>query len=78
MDRTVRLPVKPDALFTLRFPARPVEQQLVHFCYEADRGSMPLADMLKKFRAYHHFIKRQQKHREAFGVHPNHHAPAIL
>ena len=29
-----------------------------------------MADMLKKFRAYYHFIKRQQKHREAFGVHP--------
>ncbi len=31
---------------------------------------MPMADMLKKFRAYYHFIKRQQKHKEAFGVHP--------
>jgi hypothetical protein len=29
-----------------------------------------MADMLKKFRAYYHFIKRQQKHKEAFGVHP--------
>jgi len=26
--------------------------------------------MMKKFRAYFHFIKRQQKHKEAFGVHP--------
>ena len=31
---------------------------------------MPMADMLKKLRAYYHFIKRQQKHKEAFGVHP--------
>jgi hypothetical protein len=69
-DRTFRLPVEPDALFTLRFARRPSDNQLVHFCYEADRGSMPMADMLKKFRAYHHFIKRQQKHKEAFGVHP--------
>src|SRR5437867_9429027 len=68
-ERTQRLPVEPDALFSLRFPARQ-EQQLVHFCYEADRGSMPMADMLKKLRAYYHFIKRQQKHRESFGVHP--------
>ena len=29
-----------------------------------------MADMLKKLRAYHHLIKRQQKQREAFGVHP--------
>ena len=69
-DRTYRLPVEPDALFSLRFPARPSEDQVSHFCYEADRGSMPMADMLKKLRAYYHFIKRQQKHREAFGVHP--------
>ena len=31
---------------------------------------MPAADMLKKLRAYYHFIKRQQKHKDAFGVHP--------
>lgn len=69
-DCTYRLPVEPDALFSLRFPNRPAEQQISHFCYEADRGSMPMADLLKKMRAYYHFIKRQQKHREAFGVHP--------
>ena len=64
--RKFRLPVEPDAMFSLRFPGSRVS----HFCYEADRGSMPMADMLKKFRAYYHFIKRQQKHKEAFGVHP--------
>jgi hypothetical protein len=31
---------------------------------------MVMTDMLKKFRAYHHFIKRQKKHRDALGVHP--------
>jgi hypothetical protein len=31
---------------------------------------MPMVDMMKKLRAYFHFIKRQQKHKEAFGVHP--------
>jgi len=64
--RTFRLPVEPDAMFSLQFP----DNRTSHFCYEADRGSMPMADMLKKFRAYYHFIKRQQKHKEAFGVHP--------
>ena len=53
---TVRLPAEPDAMFSLRFPAHPPDQQLSHFCYEADRGSMPMADMLKKFRAYYYFI----------------------
>lgn len=64
--RTFRLPVEPDAMFSLQFP----DNRVSHFCYEADRGSMPMADMLKKFRAYYHFIKRQQQHKKAFGVHP--------
>ena len=61
---------RPDALFSLRLADRSPHHQLSHFCYEADRGSMPMADMLKKFRAYYHFIKRQQLHTKAFGVHP--------
>ena len=67
---TDRLPVEPDALFTLRFRDRPQDEQLIHFCYEADRGTMTTTDMLRKFRAYYHFIKKQQRHRECFGVHP--------
>jgi hypothetical protein len=54
----------------LRFPQRPENEQLAHFCYEADRGTMVTTDMLKKMRAYYHFIKKEQKHKEAFGVHP--------
>jgi hypothetical protein len=65
-NRIQKLPVEPDALLSLRF----ADGRLSHFCYEADRGTMPMADMLKKLRAYYHFIKRQQKHKEAFGVHP--------
>ena len=67
---TERLPIEPDALFTLRFGLSPEGQQLSHFFYEADRGTMIMTDMLKKFRGYQHFIKRQQRHKEAFGVHP--------
>ena len=52
------------------FSDRPADSQLVHFCYEADRGSMPFADMVKRLRAYYYLIKRLQKHREYFGVHP--------
>jgi hypothetical protein len=70
LDRTFRLPVEPDAMFSLRIAGRAPHDQPSHFCYEADRGSMPMADMLKKFRAYYHFIKRQQLHTKAFGVHP--------
>jgi len=69
-EKTVNSPVEPDALFSLRFSKKAAQSQSVHFCYEADRGSMPMADMLKKFRAYYHFIKRSQAHRDAFGIHP--------
>ena len=69
-DEKERLPVEPDAMFSLRFPDRPESQRLSHFFFEADRGTMNTTDMLKKLRAYFHFIKRQQRHREAFGVHP--------
>jgi len=69
-DELERLPVEPDALLTLRFPNRAEASQRAHFFYEADRGSMGAADMMKKFRAYYHFIKKQQKHKQAFGVHP--------
>jgi hypothetical protein len=65
-NRTQKLPVEPDAVFSLQFQ----DGRRAHFCYEADRGTMPMADMMKKLRAYFHFIKRQAKHKEAFGVHP--------
>jgi hypothetical protein len=69
-DETERLPVEPDALFTLEFTASEEKPRQAHFFYEADRGTMNTTDMLKKFRAYYHFIKKQQRHKEAFGVHP--------
>jgi len=69
-DETERLPVEPDAMFTLRFTDRPDDKQLAHFFYEADRGSMIMTDMLKKFRGYYHFIKKHQRHKEEFGIHP--------
>jgi len=67
---TERLPVEPDAMFSLRFPDRGQETRFAHFFYEADRGTMTMTDMLKKLRAYFHFIKRQQRHKESFGIHP--------
>ncbi len=69
-DETERLPVEPDALFTLEFSKSEEKPRQAHFFYEADRGTMNTTDMLKKFRAYYHFIKKQQRHKEAFGVHP--------
>jgi hypothetical protein len=70
IEETERVPVEPDALFTLRFKDRPQDRQLAHFFFEADRGTMVITDMLRKFRGYHHFIKKQQRHKESFGIHP--------
>ena len=70
IDEIERVPVEPDALFTLCFRDRSEGRQLAHFFYEADRGTMVITDMLRKFRGYHHFIKKQQGHKEAFGIHP--------
>jgi DNA-binding HxlR family transcriptional regulator len=69
-DETERLPVEPDAMFSLRFRDRPLDSQFAHFFFEADRGTMTATDMLKKLRAYFHMIKRQQRHKEFFGIHP--------
>jgi hypothetical protein len=69
-EEVERIPVEPDAVFTIRIGGPPEDTRKLHFCYEADRGSMTTTDMLKKFRGYFHFVKKQQRHREAFGVHP--------
>src|SRR5689334_12996094 len=44
-DDMERLPVEPDGLFTLRFRGRTAGNDLAHFFYEADRGSMVIGDM---------------------------------
>jgi hypothetical protein len=69
-DETEGLPVEPDALSTLHFASGESDSRQAHFFYEADRGRMNTTDMLKKLRGYYHFIKKQQRHREAFGIHP--------
>ena len=69
-DEVELLPVEPDGVFSLRFRGRPQDQELSHFFYEADRGTMNTTSMVKKLRAYYHFVKKQQIHREAFGIHP--------
>jgi hypothetical protein len=67
---TERLPVEPDAMFSLRIQGREQESRFAHFFDEAGRGTMTSTDMLKKLRAYFHFIKRQHRHKESFGIHP--------
>jgi hypothetical protein len=64
-----RLPVEPDALFSLEVTTSkgPVQS---HFFFEADRGTMPRQAMVRKLRAYYHLIKKQQRHNDLFGIHP--------
>lgn len=70
-DKEEKLPIKPDAIFTLTHRGGDTSPpRALHFAYEADRSTMPLADMMKKLRAYHFLIKRYKQHEEAFGLHP--------
>lgn len=52
---TTKLPHRPDALFTLRFPTQPEDRQLSHFFYEADRKTESSTDYRLKLRAHYHF-----------------------
>ncbi len=57
--------VKPDLLFTLHLP----EQNLdLVYPYEAERGTNTHTFVSKKLRAYHQFIIKQKKHRDAWGA----------
>lgn len=69
-NETRKLPVEPDAVFTLTFAGQDDTPLPFHFAYEADRGTMPPADMLRKFRAYYFFVKKHRLHVDAFGIHP--------
>lgn len=76
-DKEEKLPIKPDAIFSITRHSPPGADgggtsppRQIHFAYEADRGTMPIGDMLKKLRAYHFLIKRYKKQQEAFGFHP--------
>lgn len=68
---TEPLPHRPDAFFTLHFPANPNDKQHVHFMYEADRGSSSATRFKLKLRAHWHFIVKQNLQRTtgAYNVH---------
>jgi len=65
LARTKRLPHRPDAFFTLRFPGNPEDQQFSHFLYEADRRRERTARFQVKLRAHYHYIVKQQRNRQA-------------
>jgi hypothetical protein len=67
-EETELLPHRPDAFFTLRFTDRPENRQEVSFFYEADRKHTSTKKHNRKLRAHFHFIVRQRKHQEHYGV----------
>jgi hypothetical protein len=75
VKETERLPVEPDALFSLRFANRPQGDQLADFCCEADRGSMVMTDMLKKFSWLLPLHQEAAKVQGGFRCPPHSHGP---
>jgi hypothetical protein len=66
-EKEESLPHEPDAFFTLLFPAREQDAELSFF-YEADRGTMNSEDMIRKFRSHFHYVVKQRRHVEEYGV----------
>ena len=64
---TERIPIAPDAFFTLKLANEPDGQNRLHFALEADRGSMTTARFLTKARGYWHAWRDGQL-QDALGV----------
>jgi len=67
LDSTEVLPNRPDAFFTLNFPADEARGPL-HFFYEADRHRTNTHRYNKKLRSHFHFIVKQKRHQEIYGI----------
>lgn len=65
---TERTSNRPDAFFGLRFPSLPEGSNEFFFFYEADRTTMNTKTMLEKFRNHFHYIVRQKRHVEDYGI----------
>lgn len=63
-----RVPHRPDAFFTLRFPSDPEGRNLAHFFYEADRKTTNTTRFMQKLRAHFHFVAKQRLHEKHYGV----------
>lgn len=67
-ERTERLPHRPDAFFTLRFPGEAEGRQRANFFYELDRKTTTTPKFIKKLRAHFEFIARQRLHEKHYGI----------
>lgn len=66
-QETDRLPIRPDAFFTLEDSRRPEGANRAHFALEADRSTTSHTRFQEKFRAYWNYIE-QGLHAKKFGV----------
>jgi hypothetical protein len=67
-DEVESLPHRPDAFFGLHFPDRESEDKTQYFFYEADRKTTSVKKFNKKLRAHFHYIVKQKKHTQDYGV----------
>lgn len=63
-----RLPHRPDAFFTLRFPKREGDAQEASFFYEADRKTTNTTRFNEKLRAHFQYVVKQRHHVQHYGV----------
>jgi hypothetical protein len=68
LEETERLPHRPDAFFTLRFTGQRGDEQEASYFYEADRKRTATKKHNKKLRAHFHYVVKQRKHQEHYGV----------
>jgi hypothetical protein len=69
IDQQENLPHRPDAFFALHFPTRDGEDKTDYFFYEADRKTTSVKKHNRKLRAHFHYVVKQKRHREDYGVH---------
>jgi hypothetical protein len=67
-EETETLPHRPDAFFTLRLTDQLDNQQEASFFYEADRKRTSIKKHNRKLRAHFHYIVKQRKHQEHYGI----------
>lgn len=68
LDETEQLPHRPDAFFTLTVLGKEGVRRPLHFLYEADRHRTNANKYNKKLRAHFHFIVKQKRHQESYGI----------
>ena len=67
-EETERQPIEPDLFFELYYPRLPKGQQYGYFLYERERGSNNAVKYSLRCRRYFHWIAKQKKHADAYGV----------